>query len=305
MAGLPLDLLAPFVRTAELASFTAAARDLGVSKATISKQIAALEAVLGAQLFSRTTRRLSLTEAGERAFARASAILEEAEALAEEAADAAAHPRGRLKVAAPLTFAQRYLAEALPDFLKSFPEIRLELSLDDRTIDLVGEGYDAALRISEMPDSSLTARRLAPVRSHVVAAPSYWAARGRPRRPEDLALHACIRYANLPSGVYWRFLGPEGEEARVRVEGPLCVNNGDVELPALRAGLGVARLPDFIIAEDVRAGRLELALEDWRAPDLWLHVLSPPGRAATRKLKAFTEFLLQRYGQGRAPWPLG
>jgi DNA-binding transcriptional LysR family regulator len=233
---------------------------------------------------------------------RAQRILEEVDSIREEAGEARAAPRGLLKIAAPMAFAQEWLAPALPDFLLAYPEIQLELSLDDRRIDIIGEGYDAALRVSSMPDSSLSARKLAPVCVHVVAAPAYWAARGKPAHPADLALHACFRYANLPAAGVWRFTGPQGAEARVQVSGPLCVNNGAIELPALVAGLGVARLPDFLIASAVADGRLETALTDWTDQGYWLHLLSPAGRAAPRKLKAFSDFLHDRFSAERAPW---
>jgi DNA-binding transcriptional LysR family regulator len=297
-----LDLYAIFARVAEAKSFSRAAQGLGLAKATVSKRVAELEAALGAQLLTRSTRRLALTDAGQRVLARALTIVENAEAIEAELLEERAAPRGRLRIAAPLTFTLRWLSPALPEFLAAYPEIQLELSLDDRTVDLIGEGFDAALRIGEMPDSALTARRFAAVKLMLVASPAYWAARGRPAHPGDLSLHACFRYANQSSGVYWRFTGPDGEEARVRVEGPLCVNNGDAELPALRAGLGCALLPDFIVAEDVKAGRLEAALPAWRSGDLQLHLLTPPSRVAPRRLKAFSEFLHQRFGGGRAPW---
>lgn len=297
-----LDLLVTFARVAERDGFTRAARELGVSKATVSKQIAALERDLGVRLFHRTTRTLTLTEAGHRAHLRAQRILEEVEAIREEAGEARTSPRGRLKIAAPMSFAAEWLAPALPEFLTAYPDIQLEFSLDDRRIDLIGEGYDAALRISDMPDSSLSARKLTDVSVHVVAAPRYWQTRGRPRHPSDLAMHACFRYANLPAAGVWRFDNQSGEEARVTVDGPLCVNNGAVELPSLIAGLGVARLPDFMIARGVHAGALETVLQDWTGAPFWLHLLSPSGRNQTRKLKAFSDFLHDRFGGDRAPW---
>jgi DNA-binding transcriptional LysR family regulator len=287
---------------AEVESFSRAARELGLSKATVSKRIAELERALGVALFARTTRKQAMTEAGARILKRAQRILEEAEAIELEANETRANPRGRLRVAAPLTFTLRHLAAILPDFLKAYPDIQLELDLDDRTIDLISDGFDIALRIGPMPDSSLMARRIAPVKLHVVAAPSYWRARGKPERPEDLALHACFRYANQASGDFWRFTGAKGEDVRVRVEGPLCVNNGDVELPALCAGLGVALLPDFITHAEVAAGRLEVAMPYWRGPDLWLHVLTPPGRTTTRRVRAFSDFVVEHFGAGRAAW---
>ena len=299
---IPLDLFAAFAAVAERGGFTAAARDLDSSKATVSKQVAELERRLGVMLFARTTRKLALTEAGETVLRRARRMIEEAEAAVEEAAEGRSALSGRLRIAAPLTFATRWLAPVLPDFLAAHPDVQLELDLDDRRTDLIADGFDAALRVSMLEDSSLTARQLTPVRLHVVASPAYWAARGRPARPEDLALHACFRYANLPTGSLWRFRAADGAEARVRVTGPLCVNNGDAELPALRAGLGVARLPDFIVQPDLDAGFLETALDAWSAEPLVLHLLTPPGRGASRRMRAFSDFLADRFGGGRAPW---
>lgn len=300
--AIPLDLFAAFAAVADRGGFTAAARALDASKATVSKQVSELERRLGVTLFARTTRKLALTEAGEAVLRRARRMVEEAEAAVEEAAEGRSALSGRLRIAAPLTFATRWLAPALPDFLAAHRDIQLELDLDDRRTDLIADGFDAALRISALEDSSLTARQLAPVRLHVVASPAYWAIRGRPERPEDLALHACFRYANLPTGSLWRFHHRDGSEARVRVTGPLCVNNGDAELPALRAGLGAARLPDFIVQPDLDAGLLETVLADWSGDALMLHLLTPPGRSASRRLRAFSDFLFERFGAGRAPW---
>lgn len=302
MAAPTLDLIATFARVAEKDGFSRAARDLGVSKATISKQIAALEKDLGVRLFHRTTRKLTLTEAGRRTQQRAQRILEELDAIREEAGEARASPRGRLRIAAPMTFTAEWLAPALPAFLEAYPDIQLELALDDRRIDLIAEGFDAALRISAMPDSSLSARVLCGVETYVVAAPRYWDARGRPHHPADLAMHACFRYANLATAGVWRFFSEDSEEARVTVDGPLCVNNGAVELPALLAGLGVARLPDFIVARGIASGALEVALPQWRSEPIWMHLLSASGRTQTRKLKAFSDFLHDQFGADRAPW---
>ena len=301
-SGLSLDLFAIFARLAESGSFSQAARDLAMSKATISKRIAELEAGLGVTLLARTTRRAALTEAGEQVLRRAQKILEEAESAIEEARETRAVARGRLKIAAPLGFSLRYLAPVLPDFFRAYPDIALDLSLDDRVVDLIGGGFDAALRIGDMPDSSFTARKLAPVHIHVVAAPAYWRAHGKPEKPEDLLGHSCIRYANTASGMVWRFAGPGDRAISVRVDGPLCVNNGDVEVPTICAGIGVARLPDFMIWRDVQDGRLETALEDWCGPARSLHLLTPASRAQPRRLRAFSDFLFESFGGGRAAW---
>jgi DNA-binding transcriptional LysR family regulator len=301
--GLDLDLLKTFARVAERASITAAARDLSLSKATVSKQISELEARLGISLFARTTRTLSLTDAGVSAFTRARRIMDEAEAIQEEARATKFSPRGRLKIAAPLAFARRWLGPALPSFMTAYPDIHLDFHLDDRTIDLIGEGLDAAIRIGSMPDSSFLARQIAPVRLHVVASPKYWAARSKPTHPQDLSMHCCFQYLNSPDPL-WRFSGPQGQEEKVRVEGPLSFNGGEIELPALCAGLGVAVLPDFIVHEEVGKGRLETALEDWRLGELTLHLLTPPGRGRPKRLDVFSDFLVQTFGKKPALWQL-
>lgn len=301
-AGLPLELLLVFTRVADTGGFTAAARELNLSKATVSKQIAELEARLGVQLFHRTTRRLALTEAGERALARAIRILEEAEALSEEAAESRERPQGKLRIAAPLTFGVEYLAPAMPDFFTAYPDIELELMLDDRFVDLIGDRFDAALRISALPDSSFVARNLAPVRLHVVASPDFWRKHGRPKRPEDLARLPCFRYANTPNATMWSFTGAQGEERNVRIDGPLSVNNGSAVMPSVTAGIGATLAPDFIVWRDLKAGKLEAVLEDWAAPGLTLHLLTPHGRSQPRRLRAFSDFVHERFGGGRAPW---
>lgn len=300
-----LDLFGIFARVAETGSFSRAARDLGLSKATVSKRVAELEAGLGVALVARTTRRATLTEAGERLLTRAQRILEEAEAAREEAGEARANPRGRLRIAAPLSFGIRYLGPLIPEFLAAFPDIQLELSFSDETVDLVGEGFDAAVRVRILEDSSLVARKLAPVRTRVVASCAYWQARGKPQRPEDLAMHACFHYANATGGTNWRFDGPSGAKATVRIQPRLVYDNADAIGPALCAGLGVARQPDFIAFTDINAGRLEPVLDDWAGPEAWLHVLTPPGRAAPRKLRAFSDFMHDHFGGGRAPWLAG
>lgn len=302
MSALSLDLFAVFARVAETGSFSKAARDLGLSKATVSKRVAELEAALGVALVSRTTRRAALTEAGERALVRAQRIVEEADAARDEAVEARAAPKGRLRVAAPITFGVRYLAEALPAFLSVYPDIDLDLSLSDKTIDLIGEGFDVAVRIRTPEDSSLVARKLAPVRAHVVATPAYWRAHGKPKHPEDLTKHAVFSYANAPQSVAWRFDGPGGERVAVRVQSRFTYDNADVIEASLCAGLGVARQPDFICWKDMAEGRLEAVLQRWTAPEMWLHLLTPPGRNPARKVRAFSDFMHDRFGGGRAPW---
>lgn len=302
MTAISLDLFAVFARVAETGSFSKAARDLNLSKATVSKRVAELEEAFGVALVARTTRRASLTEAGERTLVHAQRILEEAEAARDEALEARASPRGRLKIAAPITFGLRYLAPIMPEFMRAYPDIQLDVSLGDKVVDLIGDGFDAAVRIGAMEDSSLMARKLAPVRGHVVATPAYWDANGRPKRPEDLAGHRCFTYANMPNAAVWRFENAAGERITSRVESIFTFDNADLVEPAICAGLGVAQQPDFICWRDLKSGRLESVLDDWPSLEFWLHVLTPPGRGAPKKMRAFSDFLFDHFGAGKAPW---
>ncbi len=297
-----LDLFAVFVRVAEAGSFSMAARELGVSKATVSKRVAELEADLGVALLARTTRRTHLTEAGRRVLQRALRIVAEAQAAREEASDARTEPRGLLKVAAPTSFGIGYIGPIVAEFMGLYPEIDIDLSLSDLAVDLIADGYDIAVRIGAMPDSSLVARKLSPARRLLVASPAYLSARGRPTRPEDLSAHACFLYAHQPGAPFWRFAGPDGAKANVRVEPRLRYDNGDVIHAAVLAGQGLALQPDFLIWRDVAAGRLEIVLADWVLEPLSLHLLTPPGRVAPRKVRVFSDFVADRFGGARAPW---
>jgi DNA-binding transcriptional LysR family regulator len=293
--------LTTFADVAETGSFTAAARRRGLSKAAASRQVAALERELGVLLLARTTRRLTLTDAGRRVLARARRIQDELDALTDEAGEGLTAARGRVRMSAPLAWAQRVLAPALPEFLRAWPDIELELSLSDRATDLIADGFDLGLRIGTMPDSSLRVRTIAPVRLMLVAAPAYWLARGKPVRPEDLSLHACIRYANTEANSIWSFAASDGSLVRVPVRGPMCVDNGEVDLPVLRAGLGCAILPDFLVDDDVAAGVLETGLCDWSPGERTLHLLFPPGAGRPRRVQVLADWLVDRFGPTTPP----
>jgi DNA-binding transcriptional LysR family regulator len=296
MSSLPdVEALALFAKVAELSSFSAAAAEAGLSKATVSKTIARLEARLGASLFHRTSRRLSLTETGRVLAVRAAAILAEGEAAEAEAAAASAAPRGRVRLAAPMSFGLSHVAPALPDFLARYPEIVVDLHLDDAVVDLVAGGFDAALRIGALQDSSLRSRRLRAIPRAVVAAPAYLARAGTPAAPRELKDHACLAYAYLPTGADWRFVGPDGGEETVRVSGPLRANNADALVPALVAGLGVAVQPEFMIPDQLASGALVRILPGWAPPPVALHLVSPPSRPRPAKVAALLDFLAARF----------
>jgi DNA-binding transcriptional LysR family regulator len=303
MPQLPdLEAWAVFAQSSETGSFAAAAAELEFSKATVSKAISRLERRLGERLLHRTSRRLSLTETGRALSVRAAQMLAEAEAIEAEALAHSAAPRGRIRMAAPMSFGVEHVAPALPDFLNAYPEISIDLHLSDQTVELVGGGFDLALRIAALSDSSLIARRLCRVRRLLVGAPVYFANRGRPSHPRELAAHACLGYSYLPSGDSWQFFSPSGEEHAAAVSGPLRANNADALMPALRGGLGLAVQPEFVVWRDLREGRLEAVMSDWSAPPVALNLVTPPGGPRPPKVTVLIEFLARRFSEGTAPW---
>ncbi|MCH4894836.1 MULTISPECIES: LysR family transcriptional regulator [unclassified Sphingomonas] len=287
---------AMFAKVVEHRSFSGAAQALGVSKATISKAVSRLETRLGTTLFHRTSRKLTLTDNGRDLAERAAQILAMGEAAEEAARESATAPSGLVRVAAPMTFGLRYVAPAVADFLVAHPGISIDLSLSDARIDIVEAGFDIALRIADLPDSSLRARRLAPVTTHIVASPDYLDRNGRPAHPAELARHACIAYTNIANPSVWHFRRGT-EEAAVRPAGPLRADSGDAMLPALRAGLGIARLPDFIVDDDLRRGTLESILPDWAGSGIALHLLTPPGTLRPARVELLIAFFAQRFRQ--------
>jgi DNA-binding transcriptional LysR family regulator len=292
MSKLPdLEGLAIFAKVAEARSFAAAASELSLSKATVSKAVSRVEQRLGGRLFNRTSRRLALTDLGQQLAQRASALLAEAEAVEAEAMDQSASPRGLIRLAAPMSFGLRMVAPILPDFLALYPEISVDLHLSDERIDLIGEGFDVALRIGALPDSSLRARQLCPVSRLVVGAPAYFERRGRPTHPAHLADHACLGYAYLATPDVWRFRNADGEEASVRPSGPLRANNADAMMPALLAGLGIAVQPDFIVADALADGTLESVMPGWSMPGSALHLVTPPGGPRQARVEALIAYL--------------
>lgn len=292
MSKLPdLEGLAIFAKVVELRSFAAAADELALSKATVSKAVTRLETRLGARLFNRTSRRLALTDAGQSLVEPATRVLAQGEEAENTALAQSAAPRGLVRLAAPMSFGLSDVAPVLPQFLALYPEVTVDLHLSDATIDLVGMGFDAALRIAALPDSSLVARRLRPVKRYVVGAPSYLAQRGRPTHPGHLAEHSCLGYAYMPTPDTWRFVNAAGEEASIRPAGPLRVNNADALMPALIAGQGLAVMPDFIAGAALADGRLEAVMPDWSPPPIALHLVMPPGGPRPARVEALTAFL--------------
>ena len=291
---------AVFAKVAETGSFARAAVDLGLSKGTVSKLVARLEARIGSRLFHRTSRKLALTEAGLAARDGAARILAEGENAEAQATAAAIRPRGLVRLAAPMSFGLSHVAPLLPAFLDRHPEVSVDLHLNDAVVDLVGQGFDVGLRIAALPDSSLKARRLCAVNRSLVGTPAYLDRHGRPEHPDDLPRHACLGYAYLPTPDRWRFIGPSGTETVVTPRGPLRANNADALAPALRAGLGLAVQPDFLVWDDLAAGRLERVMPVWSPPPIALHLVTPPGEPRPARVTVLLGFLAEELSA--APW---
>jgi DNA-binding transcriptional LysR family regulator len=295
-----LTSMAVFAHVVEANSFTAAAAQLGMSRSAVSKAIAGLEDRLGARLLNRTTRRLALTEVGQAFYERCARIVAEAEDAELAVSTLQTAPRGTLRLNAPVSFGSLHLAPVLPDFLLRHPEVRVDITLTDRVVDLIDEGYDLAVRIGTLRDSSLIARRLADTRLLVCAAPAYWDRRGRPDAPQALSTHSCLTYAYQHNPNEWPFVGPDGR-ITVRVAGPMHANNGDLTIAAARAGLGVTVAPSFLCGPDLAAGRLEAVLTDWTPPPYGIHAVYPHARHLSAKVRAFVDFLVERWSP-RPPW---
>jgi DNA-binding transcriptional LysR family regulator len=292
MSKLPdLEGLAIFAKVAETRSFAAAAAELNHSKATVSKAVSRVEARLRTRLFNRTSRRLALTDAGLELAGRAAHILAEGEAAENEALARTAAVRGLVRLAAPMSFGVLHLAPVLPAFLAQFPEVTVDLHLSDAMVDMITDGFDAAVRIAVLPDSSLMARRLCGIPIYLVGAPSYLDTHGRPRHPLNLAEHRCIGYGHTSAPETWRFTHRNGKTATVRPSGPLRVNNGDAMMPALVAGTGLGVLPEFIVRDALADGRLERVLPEWSLPSTSVHWVTPPGGQRPRRVEVLGEFL--------------
>lgn len=288
--------MAVFVRVAELGSFSGAARQLGLSRSAVSKHVTALEERLGVRLINRTTRRLALTEAGAAYRDYCARIVQEVEEAELMAMQHSAAPHGRLKLNAPVTFGFLHLGPLLPEFLARYPGVEIELALNDRFVDLLEEGFDLAVRIGQLADSSLIARRLATTRPICAASPAYLARAGIPREPADLARHNCLRYSLRRERDTWSFRRG-AEHVAVKIRGNLEANNGDALRSAALEGLGIVCLPDFIIGEDLERGLLRPLLSDWQTPESPIHAVFPPQRHASGKLRAFVDFLVEKLGR--------
>jgi DNA-binding transcriptional LysR family regulator len=300
MARLPdFEGLAIFAKVVELRSFAGAASELSLSRATVSKAVTRLEQRLGARLFNRTSRRLALTDAGQKLSEHAARLLADGEAAENEALAQSVAPRGLVRLAVPMTFGVKAVASILPAFLAQYPDVAIDLHLSDAMVDLIGEGFDLGLRIASLPDSSLIARRLCAMPRYTVAAPAYLKRHGKPTHPMHLAQHRCLGYAYLSTPDIWHYTNSKGEQASVRPAGPLRVNNGEALMPALLAGLGIADLPEFIVADAIASGEIEAILKDWKQTEGALHLVMPPGGPRPARVEVLADFLAKHFGKGK------
>ena len=297
-----IDAIRAFVTVADARSFAQAARRLGISPAQMSKLVARLEDRLGARLLNRTTRDLSLTDVGRAYQERGRALIEEFDAL-DESVSVSAGPSGVLKVTAPVSFGETELRPVLLDFAAAYPKLGIEVSFSDRTVNLVDEGFDAAVRIGLLMDSSLVARKLAAVRIVTCASPDYLVRHGSPREPEDLASRENIIDLNRRDSFVLNFgQGPNRRE--VRIQGRLRFASADACVAAARAGFGIACIPAFVAAADLRAGLLRAVLRDFEPDPVPVHVVYPTARHLAAKVRAFVDFLASRF-VGEPPWHQG
>jgi DNA-binding transcriptional LysR family regulator len=294
-----LDDLRAFVEVVETGGFSRAAQRLGLAKSIISRRLARLEADLGAPLLSRTTRGVSPTEAGAEFKLRAQQILADLDAARDAVAQHGQEIVGRLRVAAPLSFGLRHLAPLFAELAARHPRLEVEVSYSDSFVDIIAERFDAAVRLGQLADSTLVARRIAPIHAAVCATPAYFDAHGRPRRPEDLLQHECLVQNTGRSTAVWRFQSGK-RWISINPRGRFRADNGEAVLQAALAGLGVAYLPTFLIAEAVDAAALEPVLRDYPLPEAGLYLVRPPGGQAPGKVRALGELLQEKLGG--EPW---
>ena len=290
-----IDGMRTYVGVVSEGSFSRAAERLGMSPQLVSKYVAQLEARLGARLINRSTRKLSITEVGQAYYERCRDVLADIEEMENAVGDEAVAARGTLRINAPMTFGTMHLSRAIAEYQQGQPNVTLDLTLDDRVVDIVSEGYDIAIRIGRMQESSLVARKLAPVRLVVCAAPEYLAARGTPDVPEDLAEHDCLRHSLSSDADRWRFR--KGDETfDMNVTGSFLANNGDAIRLAALAGRGLALQPTFIVGNDIREGLLQRVLQDYEVDPMGVYAVYAHRKYLSGKVRTFVDYLGGYFG---------
>lgn len=296
--------LSALIAVVDSGSFQAAGDRLGIAKSVVSRRVSQLEQALGIRLLHRTTRSLSLTDEGRQFYQRSVQIINDLKDAELEVSQENQVVRGRLKLAAPLSFGLLHLAPAISTFLQNYPDLDLELDLNDRNVNLVDEGFDMALRIGRLEDSNLVSRRIGRANHITCASPLYLDQRGVPRCPEDLSHHTGLQYANVSLKAQWHYRGEQGqvEQAVPRIR--MRANNGEVLAKAAISGMGLVSGPSFILGQYVRSGELVQVLENYRQPSVGIYLLYPPGRLMPRRVQVFSDYLKESFGD-RADWDEG
>lgn len=290
-----------FVAIIENGSFSKAAEQLGITKSAVSKRITALEANLGVKLLYRSTRKLSLTEAGERYFQYAQEALHAAQQAKNAVTELQGIAKGTLRVSAPMSFGRLHLAPVIPVFLKQYPQVNMQLDMNDTWSDVIAEGFDIAIRGGQLSDSSLVARKLAPIRSILCASPDYLQKYGTPKLPQELIKHNCILYSYHTVVNEWQFINNDEMET-VRVKGNYQVNNSEALKESLIQGLGIGRLPTFVAGTDLKTGKLQPILNEYLMPEKAIYAVFPERQYLPQKVRVFIDFLVQYLGQDIPYW---
>ena len=292
-----------FATVVDQGGFTDAAKKMGISKSAVSKHISSLEARLGARLLNRTTRRVSPTEIGLAYYDRARRVLSDAGEADALVASMQSAPAGLLRLSVATDFGVNHLSPILGDFLQQFPDITVNMVLNNRYVELISEGFDMAIRMGDLEDSSLRARKLTETQMRMIAAPSYFEKHGRPTRLDDLNSHKLLHYSNQASGNAWKITAPSGEERQIRSAGWLSVNDGQSLLNACIAGLGIAYLPSFLYANPMEQGQVVDVMPDLPIERTGIYAVYPPGRFTQPKVRAFIDFLVAHFNEkGRQDW---
>jgi DNA-binding transcriptional LysR family regulator len=297
------NALTTFAKVVELGSFARAADRLSVSTSAVSRQVAELEAHLDVRLLNRTTRRLSLTEAGQAFYERCVQLLADLEETESSVRAAAVEPKGTLRITCGVTFGERYLAAAIAEFAGRHPQVSFDLDLSDRAVDLVEEGFDLAIRIGPIGHQALVSRRIGTTQFVCCASPGYLARYRAPSTPEDLVHHACLVYTYAAVASAWTFESRDGTRHTPRIAPRHRTNNGRMLVELAAAGLGIVLEPDFILAPEVRSGRLQRVLPDYQPPRSPIAAVYPSRRHLSAKVRTFVDFLAERYAQ-RQEWAL-
>lgn len=300
------NVIPVFVAVVEAGGFSAAAQELGISKSAVSKRITQLEDQLGVRLLHRTTRKLSLTEAGEHYFEHAVAAARAAQNAEDSVAQLQGEPRGKLKINVPMSFGLLHVAPLIPEFLKRYPKISVDMLMDDKVVDLVEQGFDVAIRAGDLPDSSLVARKLAPLHSVVCASPEYLSQQGIPEKPADLEQHNCMLFSYSAGLNQWAFT-PVDQASKdqvqvVRVTGNYQVNSSEALKEAVLKGLGIGRLPSFVAGEYIRQGVLVNLFEDYRMPSKTVYAVFPERHYLPAKVRVFVDFAVEYFGKDVPYW---